>query len=49
MASIYKRSRSHPVPTGAEIIERRRKPRPDELQDDPTRQETTTPIVATCC
>jgi len=38
MASIYKRSRSYPVPEGAEIIARRRKARPDELRDDPTRK-----------
>jgi len=37
MASIYRRTRSYPIPSGAEIIERRRKARSDELQADPTR------------
>ena len=38
MASIYRRSRSYPVPAGAEIIERRRKATQAELRSDPTRK-----------
>jgi hypothetical protein len=33
MASIYRRTRSYPIPSGAEIIERRRKATPAELQE----------------
>ena len=35
MASIYRRTRSYPVPAGAEITERKRKATPAELQQDP--------------
>ena len=35
MASIFKRTRSYPVPDGAEISERRRKATPEELRENP--------------
>ena len=38
MASIFKRTRSNPIPEGAEIIERRRKATAAERRDDPDRK-----------
>jgi len=37
MASIYKRTRSYPIPAGAKFSERKRKATPEELRADPTR------------
>jgi len=37
MASIYKRTRSYPIPEGAKFSERKRKATPEELRADPTR------------
>ena len=36
MATVYKRTRRKPIPKGAAIIERMRKPTPEELQKDPS-------------
>jgi len=38
MASIYRRTRTYPVPSGAEIIERRRKATSAELLENPDRK-----------
>ena len=38
MASIYRRTRSYPMPKDVEIIERRRKATAVELREDPERK-----------
>ena len=38
MASVYRRTRSYPIPNGAEIVESRRKATPAELRRNPQRK-----------